>query len=124
MPKIGTLKEIVPGELFKGEINTLDISEAFEIRKLKKPLNDNAPTHGIFAWNKSGAEVPIGSAWLKTMSKPGREGEKFLSLTLTDPSFGKPLNVAAFKTDNQKRPIGAAQDRDTKYGDSRRKGAV
>ena len=33
------------------------------------------------------------------MSKVGREGEQFLSLTLTDPSFGKPLNVAAFKTD-------------------------
>ena len=101
MAKIGSLRETKPGELFKGEINTLDISEVFEIRKLKKPINENAPTHEICAWNKSGAEVPIGSAWLKTMRKAGREGEQFLSLTLTDPSFGKPLNGAAFKTDKE-----------------------
>ncbi len=99
MSKIGSLKEIKPGDLFKGEINTLDVSAVFEIRKLKKQQNENAPTHGIFAWNKSGAEVPIGSAWMKIMNKAGREGEQFLSIALTDPSFGRPLNVAAFKTE-------------------------
>lgn len=99
MPTIGNLKETKLGELFKGSISTLDISQVFEIRKLKKTLNENAPTHDILAWSKGGTEVSIGSAWMKTMNKAGREGEPFLSLTFTDPSFGKPLNVAAFKTE-------------------------
>ena len=99
MAKIGTLREIKLGELFKGDINTLDISETVEIRKLKKQQSENAPTHGIFAWNKNSAEVQIGSGWMKTMNKAGREGEQFLSLTFSDPSFGKPLNVATFKTE-------------------------
>lgn len=102
MAKVGTLKEIKVGEVFEGQINTLDLSLPFEIRKiLASSSNPKAPSHAILAWNKDGIEVPIGSAWMKTINKPGREGEQFLSLTFSDPSFGKPLNVAAFKSETE-----------------------
>ena len=102
MSKIGNLKEIKIGELYEGEINTLDLSLPFEIRKLtSSSTNLKAPTHVILAWNKNGIEVPVGSAWAKTINKPGREGEQFLSITFSDPSFGKPLNVAAFKSETE-----------------------
>jgi uncharacterized protein (DUF736 family) len=99
MSTIGTLTETKPGEVFKGNLNTLEISLVFEIRRVKLSGNPNAPTHAIFAWGKSGAEVPVGAAWLKTIKKLGREGEEFLSLTFSDPSFGRPFNVAAFKSE-------------------------
>ena len=99
MSNVGYLKEVKPGELFKGELNTLDISVVFEIRRLKASANPNSPTHTILSWGKNGVEVPIGAGWLKQIKKPGREGEEFLSLTFSDPSFGKPFNVAAFKSE-------------------------
>ncbi|MFT3674218.1 DUF736 family protein [Aestuariivirga sp.] len=99
MAKIGSLKETKPGQLYEGEVNTLQLSVRFEVRKLLLSSdNPNAPTHAIVAWNNDGIEVPIGSAWMKTMNKPGREGTAFMSMTFSDPSFAKPLNVAAFKT--------------------------
>ena len=102
MSKVGILKEIKLGELYEGEITTLDLSLLFEIRKLSTAsTNLKAPTHVILAWNKNGVEVPVGSAWMKTINKPGRDGEQFFSLTLSDPSFGWPLNVAAFKSDTE-----------------------
>ena len=98
MAKIGSLTEIRPGDLLEGNVNTLLLSVRFEMRKLlAKPNSPNAPTHAIVAWDNDGVEITIGSAWLKTMTKPGREGTPFFSMTFSDPSFVRPLNAAAFK---------------------------
>ena len=56
-----------------------------------------APAYRVIAISDAGVEVDIGAVWVKSMKKPGREGEEFLSLALDDPSFPKRLNVAAFK---------------------------
>jgi uncharacterized protein (DUF736 family) len=43
--------------------------------------------------------VRIGSVWKKTIKAQRRAGEEFLSLTVDEPSFPAPLNVAAFMTE-------------------------
>src|SRR3954453_19737075 len=56
----------------------------------------SAPHFQIFSGNRPGM-TRIGAAWLKTMKRHGRDGERFLSITFDGACFGKSLNVAAFK---------------------------
>lgn len=89
-------KQTAKGERLVGYLSTLDVDLSFQLGPAPPSDNPNAPSHTITAWNRSGVEVPVGSAWTKTMTKVGREGERFLTLSFDDPSFSKPLNVAAF----------------------------
>ena len=88
------------GEVLEGHVSTLLHNFTFQLERLPKSENPNAPTYRAVTWNSAGVQVVIGAAWLKTMKKAGREGEEFLSLTFDDPSFEKPLNLAAFKSAN------------------------
>lgn len=57
----------------------------------------DSPDFQVYA-RDAGDLIPIGSAWKKTANR-GREVTNFLSITLDDPSFAAPLNVAAFPDD-------------------------
>jgi uncharacterized protein (DUF736 family) len=106
MSNIGQLKEKKGGE-FDGSISTLMINLVFSAKPIpagKGPPNEKAPTHRLFAWNNAGAEVEVGSMWQKTLNKAGHEGEKFFTLTFTDPSMD-PLNAAAFKNRDGKAGV-------------------
>jgi uncharacterized protein (DUF736 family) len=85
------------GEILEGDLSTLLHTLRIRLEYLPKTDKPTAPAYRVVAWNNAGIEVVVGRAWLKTMNKTGREGEEFITITLDDPSFPKPLNVAAFK---------------------------
>lgn len=97
--KIGQMKskDTASGQILEGAISTLENDISFFAVKLPAATNPNAPSHKLCAWNRNGAEVQIGSAWTKAVKSAERYGDEFLTLTFDDPSFEKPLNVAAFK---------------------------
>ena len=96
---IGSLREIEDKgyRQIYGEIHTLQIDLQFRLASRAEQTSDNSPDYSIVAKNKTGRDVDVGSAWRKTIRTGGRAGEEFLSLTIDDPSFESPLNVAAFK---------------------------
>lgn len=94
--KLGT-KIINGAEIVFGTISTLQFSFRFELRKLPIRENENAPNYGIFVDNKDGVETQIGVAWKKQVQRGENTGEPFFALSFDDPSFNKPLSVAAFK---------------------------
>ncbi len=102
MSNIGMLRPTTPGgtDEFVGQILTLDLDLAIRLVPNEANGSAKAPSHLILSKNKSGREVQVGSAWTKTITSAQRYGEQFLSLTLDDPSFSHPLNVAAFKVEN------------------------
>lgn len=98
MSKIGTIEEVLNnGETeFDGQIRTLDHS--FNFRMISNPDRNgmNSPDYLILAKSISGHDVQLGVAWRKKPTRFGADQNDFLSITLDDPSFEKPLNVAAF----------------------------
>lgn len=103
MSTIGMLRPTTPGKFdeFVGQILTLDLDLSIRLVANEPGGSDQAPSHLILSKNNVGREIQIGSAWTKTIQSAQRYGEQFLSLTLDDPSFGQPLNVAAFKVDGR-----------------------
>jgi uncharacterized protein (DUF736 family) len=102
MSVVGKLKPVannVTGEL-EGYICTLRLNLNIRLIKVAKSVNPNAPDYKIVAWGDKGVEAIIGAGWIKRMKKVGREDEEFITLTIDDPSFPQPLNVAAFKVAN------------------------
>jgi len=97
MPVIGTLRQ--EGKRLEGQINTLQFSGSLILEPNARKRSEREPSHDVFATNSDGELVRIGAAWTKAVTAAGREGEEFLSLTLDDPSFPAPLNVAAFKSE-------------------------
>ena len=99
MSKIGNLKsKTVNGrDVYSGSICTLEHSIIITMRPISGKASDNAPSHEISTMNKDGIETEIGAAWEKQFSRGTNPGEKFFSITIDDPSFNRPLNVAAFK---------------------------
>lgn len=99
MSEVGYLKPEMDGgeEVLIGQIRTLELAVDLSLRPTGEGLRSRRPSHLIFAKSAQGRLTQIGSAWTKEMNAADRTGEKFLSLTLDDPSFARPLNVAAFK---------------------------
>ena len=80
-----------------GEIHTLEIDLEFYFVSKGDRAPENFPDYTIYAVSRSGRDVPVGAAWRKVMKAGRRAGEEFFSLTVDDPSFPAPLNVAAFQ---------------------------
>lgn len=99
MSKIGYLKSTSPNDTSElvGVISSLDLAINIRLTPNEQSGSEQAPSHRIMSRNPAGLEVEIGSAWTKTIQNSNRYGEVFFSMTLDDPSFAKPLNVAAFK---------------------------
>lgn len=107
MSKIGYLEEVQnDGEKeYWGEIKTLTHNLKLRLVANKDfGGSPSAPDYFIMSKNHSG-EIQIGSAWLKPLNSPNSNAREFLSITLDDPSFVTPLNVAAFPKDNKKWDI-------------------
>lgn len=98
MTVIGRLKRVISdsGETLVGTVSTLQLTLAITLYPTGEPADSRRPSYEIRAKNAEGREVPVGGAWLKTMTKPDKFGEEFLSITIDDPSLPQPLNVAAF----------------------------
>ena len=103
MAIIGHLKAISEDGLSElvGEIRTLDVELNIKLVANDERFGDNSPSYWIFSRGKSGREIRVGSAWKKTIQSGENLGDDFLSLTIDDPGFSHPLNVAAFKSDGQ-----------------------
>ena len=99
MSQIGTLvtEETDRGVFGKGSFRTLYLNMSFQLAPVPsedRPSAD-APSHRIFVKTEDGA-VGIGSAWLRVVENGPNMGDPFYSLTFDDPSFDKPLYLAAF----------------------------
>lgn len=99
MTVIGRLKRMFSdsGETLVGTVSTLQLTLSITLYPTGEPADSRRPSYEIRAKNAEGREVPVGAAWLKTITTPEKFGEEFLSITIDDPSLPQPLNVAAFK---------------------------
>lgn len=107
MSKIGELEEVQNnGEKeYWGNIRTL--THNLKIRLVaNKDFGGGAgaPDYLVMCKSVNGTDTQIGSGWLKTPNAPSNIRE-FLSMTLDDPSFLQPLNVAAFPKEKGKWDI-------------------
>jgi uncharacterized protein (DUF736 family) len=85
---------------FSGRIRTLAHRLNLEFEPVETPDKRSAESPDFTVYARDGGDmVPIGSAWKKESNR-GREVTRFLSITLDDPSFPAPLNLAAFPEDH------------------------
>ena len=98
MTKVGHLKPNGRENGYAGHFETLTLAIPIELVRADGGPDTAAPSHRITTRTQNGVTVEIGSAWTKTLQRGDRAGEPFLSLSIDDPSFSHPLNVAAFKT--------------------------
>ncbi len=104
MTTIGTIQEtdINGFKELKGQISTLHLNINFKLIKNKQKSNPNDPTYMINTQSLNGSDVQVGSVWEKSCQN---SEDIFLSMTFDDPSFDKPLNVAAFKNNPERWDI-------------------
>jgi len=94
--QIGTLTE--DRGAFEGRIRTLQFRLVVELEPVADKRSADSPDYIV--WAKDGGDrIAVGSAWKKTVTAGANRGDRFLSLTLDDPSFPAALNCAAFPAD-------------------------
>lgn len=97
MAKVGfvNFNSLQNGERYgEGRITTLKLD--FTVRFVAVPNRQSMDSPAFDIQTPQG--VNLGAAW----EKSDKNGGKYLSLTLDDPSFEAPLNLAAFKRDGDK----------------------
>jgi uncharacterized protein (DUF736 family) len=80
MPAIGHVTKQKDGN-FKGQLKTLSFRAPIDILLNPSKSSDAQPDYRIYSQT-----VEIGAGWVK---KGQTSGEDYVSLTLTDPAFGK-----------------------------------
>tara|TARA_B100000780_G_scaffold262761_1_gene216159 strand:- start:859 stop:1227 length:369 start_codon:yes stop_codon:yes gene_type:complete len=93
------------GEELHGEVRTLQLQQKIKLLPNPNKTNKDAPDFIISALCFNGGDIQIGAAWRKTKDKIGAPPVHFISLSMDDPSFPNPLNVAAFKADDGRYEI-------------------
>lgn len=79
---------------YKGNISSLQLD--YKIALAPTVHNDpNKPSHDVYAYAGE-RRVSIGSAWTKVYQSGPHQGKNFLSMSLDDPSFERPLYVSAY----------------------------
>ena len=96
MATIGQLTE-EKGAYF-GRVRTLSHRLMIEMEPVEGKRGDASPDFTVYA-RENGDLIPVGSAWKKEVQHGANKGDRFLSITLDDPSFPSALNCAAFPTD-------------------------
>ena len=97
MADIGSL--LPEKEGFKGKLRTLSHKLRLELIPNEEKRGEGSPDFVVYA-DEGGDMVEIGAAWQRQVQAHGaNKGRRFLSITLDDPSFPAPLNVAAFAPD-------------------------
>jgi uncharacterized protein (DUF736 family) len=79
---------------YHGRVESLKFDSSFFMVENKEAVNPNAPTHLIKCTTSACSDVKIGAAWLRE----SKGGVEFFSISIDDPSFEHPLNVAAFRS--------------------------
>ena len=105
MLNIGTLETVTNNleEEIWGHIKTRSLNIKIRlVSNVSGRNSDNSPDYKIFEQGEDNEGHQIGSAWLKIPNNPNSSVKEFLSITLDDPDFPKPLNVAAFPQGNGK----------------------
>jgi uncharacterized protein (DUF736 family) len=99
MTEIGRLRETTPGSLAKltGHISTMEQTFAVRLEGDESLCDTPCASYRIYARNRTGVDVQIGSAWCKTAKRGARAGERFLTLSIDFPGLPVALNVAAFR---------------------------
>ena len=80
MPAIGHVTKQQDGN-FKGQLKTLSLRAPIDILLNPSKSSETQPDYRVYSQT-----VEIGAGWVK---KGQTSGEDYISLTLTDPSFGK-----------------------------------
>jgi uncharacterized protein (DUF736 family) len=89
---------------FRGKLRTLSHKLRLELHPNDDKRGDGSPDFIVYA-DEGGDLIEIGAAWQRTVqARGGNNGRRFLSITLDDPSFPAPLNVAAFAPDSEGLP--------------------
>jgi uncharacterized protein (DUF736 family) len=88
--------------LFTGNFHTMEFSiDYFElIRNPFRSPDTKRPDYLIYGRNAKADKVEIGAGWHREFLREGIKGE-MISLTFDDPSFKNPINVTAFKGDDE-----------------------
>lgn len=81
---------------FSGEVKTMQIQLAFELRTNERRHSDKSPSHVAVVRTSGRVEVQIGSAWLREAKTGAHRGRQFLSINIDDPSMDRPLNLTAY----------------------------
>lgn len=97
--KVGRLIEADHG--YTGSLRTLDVSAKLRFDRNERGRADNAPDYIVSAVTGDGELVEIGAAWAKESNANGR-AVRFLTMTLDAPSWDRPLNLAAFPSDDDR----------------------
>ena len=114
MADIGNL--LPENEGFKGKLRTLSHKLRLELQPNDDKRGDGSPDFVVYA-DEGGDMVEIGAAWQRQVQARGaNNGRRFLSITLDDPSFPAPLNVAAFQPDQDGLPWGITWTRPRQQG--------
>lgn len=79
-----------------GHISTLQFNLTFWLEENRFSSNDRAPHYLVMCRSPQGAIAQVGAVWKKTTQKLSQGISEFFSITMDDPSFPHPLNVAAF----------------------------
>lgn len=101
MAVVGTLKvgqnRDRTGWVGRGQLKTMRLSASFTMHGVEGTRSQQAPSHRVIC---NGSE--IGAAWMATLTRGDFVGRPYWTLSLDDPSFDKPLRVAAFpRSENQ-----------------------
>jgi len=101
--KIGELKENEYGTSppFEGWIRTLDLELSVQLHTANAKASNSSPDYQIYSKGRGNYWVQIGNAWKKIPRMATGPDQYFLSITIDDLSFDKPINVAAFKSGNE-----------------------
>lgn len=82
-----------------GVIKTVGFFGRLAIVREGSGSNPNTPSHRIYLVADDVGRIEVGAAWSQTIKRGPREGEQFLSASIDDPSFAKPLSFAVFQED-------------------------
>lgn len=91
----GTLRVIDDERGFDASGNFASLQNSISFKLLPNPRKNSvdSPDLIVRAIGAEGQQVECGGAWWKTPNEPG---ERFLSITIDDESFDRPLNFSAF----------------------------
>ena len=95
---IGNLEEYeYDGEIhMSGHIKTLGHDLKVRLVPTGEEVTDRFPAYTVLTKGSGTTETQIGAAWRKKLNNPTSQVKDFLSITLDDPTFPTPLNIAAF----------------------------
>jgi uncharacterized protein (DUF736 family) len=85
---------------YQGYIRTLILDLAIRLIANLDKRNDRAPDYVVEALGRIGQWVSVGAAWWKESTREDGSLNRYLSITIADPSIPEVLHCAAFLEDS------------------------